>query len=117
MPPGCPSSPSGARRCRRSGGPSWACRAWPLPLRAEGEASLVELLQHLVERLLAEVRDGQQVVRGLLHELAHGVDLGPAQAVAGTLGEVEVLDGQIEVGRAATQRAHLAQLQSPGSVA
>src|SRR5436853_3042493 len=33
-----------------------------LDLRTQGEAPLVELLQHLVEGLLAEVGDGQQVV-------------------------------------------------------
>ena len=33
-------------------------------------------------------------------QLADGVDLGPLEAVAGTLGQVEVLDGQVEVGRA-----------------
>src|SRR3954454_19969983 len=62
-------------------------------LGAQGQAPLVELLQHLVQRLLTEVGDGQQVVLRLQHELADGVDLGPLEAVAGALGEVEVLDG------------------------
>src|SRR5687767_14478182 len=80
-------------------------------LGAQREAALVELLDDLVERLLAEVGDGQQVVDGLLDQFAHGVDLRPLEAVAGTLGEVEILDGQVEVGRAADHRRHVAQLQ------
>src|SRR3954468_3656029 len=72
-------------------------------LRPQGQAPLVELLEDLVEGLLAEVGDGQQVLFGLVDQLAHGVDLGPLEAVAGTLGEVELLDGQVEVGRPAAQ--------------
>src|SRR6187200_2872604 len=49
----------------------------------QGQAPLVQLLDDLVERLLAEVGDGQQVVLVLLEELADGVDLGPLEAVAG----------------------------------
>src|SRR5687767_49569 len=70
-----------------------------LLLAAQGQAPLVQLLQHLIERLLAEVGDSQQIVLGFEHELANRVDLGPLEAVAGPLGEVEVLDGQVEVGR------------------
>src|SRR5436190_13651343 len=80
-------------------------------LRAQGEPALVELLDHLVERLLAEVGDGQQVVDRLLDQLAHRVDLGPLEAVPGALGQVEVLDGQVEVRGAARHRGHVAQLQ------
>src|SRR5205807_8714239 len=80
-----------------------------LPLGAEGEAALVELLQHLVEGLLAEVGDGQEVLRALLHELADRVELGPAEAVAGPLRQVEVPDRQVEVGPAAARRRHPAQ--------
>src|SRR5215212_2994978 len=86
-------------------------------LGPQREAALVELLEDLVEGLLAEVGDGQQVLLGLVDQFAHGIDLGPLEAVAGTLGEVELLDGQVEVGRAAAQHADVAQLQSPGSVA
>src|SRR5947209_8629604 len=88
-----------------------------LGLRAQGQAALVELLEHLVEGLLAEVGDGQQVVGALLDELSYGVDLGPAEAVPGPLGQVEVLDGQVEIGRPAAQHADLAQLQGPGGIA
>src|SRR3954464_7252805 len=58
------------------------------------QAALVELGDHLVEALLAEVGDGQQVVLGLLEQLSDRVDLGPLEAVPGPLGQVEVLDGQ-----------------------
>ena len=64
----------------------------------EREAPLVELDDDLVERLLAEVGDGEEVVLGLLEQLTDGVDLRPLEAVAGALGQVEVLDRQVEVG-------------------
>src|SRR5579875_2488773 len=86
-------------------------------LAAERQAPLVELLQDLVEGLLAEVGDGQQVVLGLLDQLADGVDLGPLEAVAGPLGQIEVLDEQVEVGRAAAGGAHVAELEALGGVA
>src|SRR5919106_6815284 len=41
----------------------------------QGEPPLVELGDHLVEGLLAEVGDGQQIVLGLLDELPDRVDL------------------------------------------
>src|SRR2546423_10765710 len=79
---------------------------------AQCQAALVELLQHLVERLLPEVGDGQQVLLGLQHQLADGVDLGALEAVARTLGEVQLLDRQVEIRRAAGDRADIAQLQA-----
>src|SRR5580698_95087 len=63
-------------------------------LDAEREAPLVQALDHLVEGLLTEVSDGQKVLGRPFHELADGVDLGSLEAVAGPLGEVEVLDGE-----------------------
>src|SRR5947209_6804028 len=86
-------------------------------LDAQGEAPLVELLDDLVEGLLAEVGDGQQIVLGALDELADGVDLGPLQTVAGPLGQVELLDRQVEVGRPAGGRSHVAELEALGRVA
>ena len=85
--------------------------------RAADEATLVELLDDFVEGLLAEVGDGQQVVFGLGQQLADAVDLGPLEAVAGTLGQVEVLDGQIEVGGAGGRRGDLAEREALGLVA
>src|SRR3954468_6677217 len=87
-----------------------------LPLAAQRQAALVELLDDLVQRLLAEVGDGEQVVLGALDELADGVDLGPLEAVAGALGEVELFDRQVEVGRAARGRAHIAELETLGGL-
>src|SRR3954447_2456881 len=81
-------------------------------LHPELEAALVELGLHLVEGLLAEVRDRQQVVVGLDQQLADRVDLGPLEAVAGTLGQVEVLDRQVEVRRAGGDRRDLAELEA-----
>src|SRR4029453_17141346 len=46
----------------------------PLFLPPERQAALVELLDDLFEALRPEVRDGEQVVLGLLHELADRVD-------------------------------------------
>src|SRR4051794_14760520 len=66
-------------------------------LDAQRQAALVQLGDHLVERLLAEVRDGQQIVLGLLDQLADRVDLRPLEAVAGTLRQLELLDGDVEV--------------------
>src|SRR5262245_54790635 len=83
-------------------------------LGAQRQAALVELGDDLVERLLAEVGDGQQVVLRLLHQLAHGVHLGPLEAVAGALGQVEVLDGEVEVGRAGAGHGQLAEPEALG---
>src|SRR5437764_10789828 len=55
----------------------------------EREAPLVELDDDLVERLLPEVGDGEEVVLGLLEQLADGVDLRPLEAVARPLRQVE----------------------------
>lgn len=52
------------------------------------QAPLVQLLDHLVEGLLAEIGDSQEVVLGLLEQLADGVDLGTLETVAGTLREI-----------------------------
>src|SRR5262249_37192221 len=83
-----------------------------LLLHPQGQAALVELLQHLFERLRPEVGDREQVVLGLLDELADRVDPGPLQAVAGTLRQVELLDRQLEVGRRRRDRRHLAELEA-----
>src|SRR3954462_7618009 len=79
-------------------------------LHPQRQTALVELLDDLVERLLAEVGDGQQVVLALLDQLADAVDLGPLEAVAGTLGQVELFDRQVEVGRAAGSGADVTEL-------
>src|SRR3954454_17604574 len=83
-----------------------------LLLVAQRQAALVELHDDLVERLLAEVGDGQQIVLGLLEELADGVDLGALEAVARALRQVEVLDREIEVGGTGGHATDLAELEA-----
>src|SRR5579872_2314718 len=83
-------------------------------LDAERQASLVQALDHLVERLLAEVRNGQQVVRRALDQFADRVHLGALRSVARALGQVEVLDGKVQIGGAAGGRPHLAELEALG---
>ena len=63
-----------------------------------------------------EVRDGEQVVFPLLHELTDRVDPGPLEAVAGALRQVELLDREIEVGRRRRGRSHLTELEAAGLV-
>src|SRR3954452_13750715 len=86
----------------------------PLLLRsaAQRQAALVELLLDLVEALLAEVGDVEQIVFGLGQQLANRVDLRPLQAVARALGQVEVFDRQIEVGRRSGDRSDLTELEA-----
>src|SRR5688572_4626167 len=102
MRPDWPSSISGSWRRRRNGGPSSESLAlWSPPrsvARAQAKPALVELGDDFVERLLTEVGDGQQVVLGLLQQLADRVDLCALEAVARPLRELEIFDRQIEVG-------------------
>src|SRR5438132_3951691 len=86
-------------------------------LGPQRQTPLVELLEDLVQGLLAEVGDGQEVVLGPLHQLADGVDLGPLQAVAGPLRQVQVLDGEVQVGGAAGGGADVGQLEALGVLA
>src|SRR5579872_4405555 len=100
MPPGCPSWISDGRRLRRSASPCGVCRAWLSSqslsvLDPQRQAPLVEALNDLVERLLPEVGDGEQILGGALHQFADGVHLRPLEAIAGPLGQVQVLDGQV----------------------
>src|SRR4029077_214198 len=74
-----------------------ACIAGSLVPRAQRQPALVQALDDFVGRLLAEVRDGQQVLHGALDQLADRVDLGALEAVARALGEVQLLDPQVEV--------------------
>src|SRR5262245_11627078 len=73
------------------------CMTGPSVLHPELQAALVELGLHFVERLLAEVGDREQVVVGLHQQFADRVDLGALEAVARTLGQIEVFDRQLEV--------------------
>ena len=81
-------------------------------LHPQRQAALVELLDDLFERLGAEVRDREEIVLGLLHELADGVDARPLEAVARPLGQVELFDRQVEVGRRRRRRGDLTELEA-----
>ena len=83
-----------------------------LLLDAQAQAALVELLEHLFERLRTEVRDREEVVLGLLHQLADRVDPGPLEAVARALREVQLLDRELEVRGGRGDRRDLAELQA-----
>src|SRR3954451_6554671 len=75
-----------------------------LLLDPQGQAPLVELLEDFLERLRPEVRDREKVVFRLGHELADGVDPGALEAVPRALGELELLDRQLEVRRCGRRR-------------
>src|SRR6266516_7144974 len=85
-------------------------------LHPERQATLVELLDDLFERLLTEVGDREEVVLALLHELPDSVDPRPLQAVARPLRQVELLDRKVEVGRRRRRRRDLTQLEPAGLV-
>src|SRR5947207_14751014 len=104
----CSASPPKARAFRGVAGTALAL------LDAQRQAALVELLDDLVEALLPEVGDGQQVVFGALDQLADAVDLGPLEAVARALGQVELLDRQVKVERCRPTHGRVAQLEAPG---
>src|SRR5271169_1206235 len=67
-------------------------------LRAQREPALVEPVGHVLERGLAEVRDGEQVRGRAVDELGDRVDAAALEAVAGALGEAELLDPVVELG-------------------
>jgi len=54
-------------------------------------------LDHLVDRLLAEVGDRVELALGLRDEVAHGLDPGPLEAVVGAHSELELLDQDAEL--------------------
>jgi PAS domain S-box-containing protein len=76
-------------------------------LLAQGEALL-----HLVEALLAEVAHAQQLVVVERHQLPDLGDVVALQAVVGAHREVEVLDGQVEVGRAGVGHGQIEHVEN-----
>src|SRR3954447_1027531 len=84
---------------------------------AQRQAALVELLLDLVQALLPEVGDVEQIVLVLGEQLTDRVDLGPLEAVARTLGQVEVLDREVEIRRRRAAGGDFAELQALGLVA
>src|SRR5271165_851577 len=101
------------RRRPRLGVP---CIVPPSVFGAQRQAALVEALDDLVQRLLAEVGDPEEVVDRPVDQLADRVDLSTLEAVAGPLGEVELLDPQVEVGGPARRRSGLAQFEALGGL-
>ena len=81
---------------------------------AEAETTLVELLLDLVEALLAEVGDVEQIVLGLGEQLTDGVDLSPLEAVPRALRQIELLNGEIELGRRVRRHRGVAELKATG---
>src|SRR3954463_5456086 len=65
------------------------------PVVAKVEPALVERLDDLVDRLLAEVRDRGQLALGLGDQVADGLDAGPLEAVVGPHAELELLDEDV----------------------
>src|SRR5579883_1046924 len=61
-------------------------------LHAERKAHVLEAVLDLVERLLAEVLDGQEFLVALADQLADGLDAGDLQAVGGARRKLDHLD-------------------------
>src|SRR3954452_25305518 len=62
---------------------------------AQVEPPRVQGLDDLVDRLLAEVRDGVQLALGLRDQVADGLDARPLEAVIRTHPELELLDEDV----------------------
>src|SRR4051794_6084521 len=69
---------------------------------SQRQPPLREGLDHLVDRLLAEVRDGGELALRLRHEVADRLDARPLEAVVGADAELELLDEDV-VHRAAAR--------------
>src|ERR671910_1971077 len=83
----------------------WGCPA--LSIRAQRQAPLREGLDDLVDRLLAEVRDGGKLALRLRHQIADGLDAGTLQAVIAADAELELLDEDVVHRPAAALTARL----------
>src|SRR3954454_21906636 len=79
----------------------WGC---PALIGAQRKAALREGLDDLVDRLLAEVRDGGELALRLRHEVADRLDPGALEAVVAADAELELLDEDV-VHRAAAALA------------
>src|SRR4051812_8023943 len=84
---------------------------------AQRQTPLREGLDDLVDRLLAEVRDGGELALRLRHEVADRLDTGALEAVVGTDAELELLDEDVVHRAAAALPARLRQpMASAGAV-
>src|SRR3954454_15196760 len=79
----------------------WGC---PALIGAQRKAALREGLDDLVDRLLAEVRNGGELALRLGHEVADRLDAGALEAVVAAHAELELLDEDV-VHRAAAALA------------
>src|SRR3954462_13692765 len=70
-------------------------RGCPASIGPQCKAALREGLDHLVDRLLAEVRDGGELALRLRHEVAHGLDTRALEAVVRAHAELELLDEDV----------------------
>src|SRR3954447_24049371 len=91
---------SSALRCEALRDSLWRGFWWGLGASAqlvvaEVEPALVERLDDLVDRLLAEVRDRGQLALGLRDQVADGLDAGPLEAVVRADAELELLDEDV----------------------
>src|SRR5689334_25129564 len=93
-------------------GAGW--RGCPALICAKCKAALREGLDHLVDRLLAEVRDGGKLALRLRHEVADRLDAGPLEAVVAADAELELLDEDV-VHRAAAALPALGERDAPGA--
>src|SRR5689334_2505287 len=66
-----------------------------MSVRPECKAPLREGLDDLVDRLLAEVRDGGELALRLRHEVADRLDPGALEAVVAAHAELELLDEDV----------------------
>src|SRR3954471_15944525 len=98
---------SSALRCAASRESLWRVFWWRMSVLAQVEPAGVERLDDLVDRLLAEVRDGRELALGLRDEVADGLDPRPLEAVVGADAELELLDEYV---------VHRAAARDPGPV-
>src|SRR3954453_10475191 len=88
-----------ALRCAASRDSLPLCLRWRMALGtlacAQPQATGVEGLLDLLDRLAAEVGDRGELGLGLLDEVAHGLDAGPLEAVVRTDTQLELLDQDV----------------------
>src|SRR4051795_7481685 len=80
-----------------------------MSVSAQRQAPLREGLDYLVDRLLAEVRDGGKLALRLRHEVADRLDTGALEAVVAADTQFELLDEDVVHGAAAALSAALRQ--------
>ena len=93
-------------------GPTWGSRhSESIPV-LERQTALIEFLDDLIKRLLTKVGHRKKIVLGLEEEFTDGVHLGTLEAITGTLGKIEILDKEVEIGRTSVSDADLAELET-----